>query len=284
MKKFILFLAVAGMTTFASCSSDDDGGSQSVTAITLAASSLQVDLGAQVDLTVATNLGTDVTADATYTANGTALTGPTFSSNTAGTYNIVATYNGIASNAVSVTVLPAIYALHNGVAIFPTRNALIYYGTGDILGDGVDRSYWTYLTYIGTALADYETSSFVSEIDFFTIPTETAIVLPDAGNNEFYTLYSLKVNNAVVVETDAEGTVNGTGTVVTSNIADDASSASFVANVTYNTNKTLKVNYVDGVNEFVNASGRPAARGNMSVESVSLEEIKARKAAFSFKK
>ena len=283
MKKILLFLAVAGLITFASCSSDDGGGAPTVTAITLTASAVQVDLGQEVTFTVNSNLSTDVTADATYTANGVALTGSTFSSNTAGTYSIVATYNGVTSNTVTVTVLPAIYALHNGVTILPNRNALIYYGSGDILGDGVIRSYWTYLTYTGTSSADIETSAFMSEVDFFTTVVNNAVVLPNAGANTFYTLYSLKVNNAVVVETDAEANVNGTGSVTTSALDSEANpgSVSFVSNVTYNTNKTLKVNYT-GVNEIFDASGR-SARGNMPVEMVSIEEIKSRKASFSFK-
>ena len=280
MKKFLLFLAVAGMTTFTSCSDDDSA--PGVTAITLTASATQVDLGAEVSLSVMSNLDTDVTATSTFTANGTAITGSTFSSLTAGTYNIVATYNGIASNAVTVTVLPATYALHNGVSIFPTRNALVYWGTGDILGDGVNRSYWSYVTYIGTTAADIETSAYMSEVDFLTTVVNNEVVLPNEGTNTFYTLYTLRVGGTEIVSTTGEQ-INGTGTVVTNAIAEDASTADFVSDITYGTNNTLKVKYV-GVNEFFNASGRPAARGNMSIENVSMEEIKARKAAFTIKK
>lgn len=277
MKKFLLFLAVAGMTTFTSCSDDDSA--PGVTAITLTASATQVDLGAEVTLSVMSNLDTDVTATSTFTANGTAITGSTFSSLTAGTYNIVATYNGIASNAVTVTVLPAIYALHNGVTITPNRNALIYYGSGDVLEDGVIRSYWTYLTYTGTSINDLATSTFVSEVDFLTTVVNNQIVLPNAGANLFYELFSLKVNNAdVTINTSA-------GTVVTNSLESTANpgAVSFVADLTYNGNQTLKVNYT-GVNEIFDASGRPAAKGDMAIEMVSMEEIKARKAAFTIKK
>jgi hypothetical protein len=285
MKKILLLIAVVGMTAFTSCSGDDDSA-PAVTAITLTASSTQVDLGVEVDLSVQSNLNTDVTATSTFTANGTAISGATFSSLTAGTYSIVATYNGVTSNTVTVTVLPTTYALHNGVSILPTRNALIYYGTGDVLGDGVNRSYWSYVTYIGTSAADVETSAFMSEVDFFTTydVANNVVVLPNEGANTFYTLYTLRVGGTEIVSTTAEGQVNGTGTVVTNAIADDASTADFVTDITYNTDKTLRVKYV-GINEFFNASGRPAAKGVMAAEEmVTMEEIKSRKAAFTVKK
>jgi hypothetical protein len=277
MKKILLLIAVVGMTAFTSCSGDDDSA-PAVTAITLTASAAQVDSGVEVDLSVQSNLNTDVTATSTFTANGTAISGATFSSLTAGTYSIVATYNGVTSNTVTVTVLPAIYALHNGVVITPNRNALIYYGSGDVLEDGVIRSYWTYLTYTGTSINDSQTSAFVSEVDFLTTVVNNQVVLPNAGANLFYELFSLKVNNADV-------TINAsTGTVVTNSLVETANpgSVSFVADLTYNGNQTLKVNYT-GVNEIFDATGRPAPRGSMPIEMVSLEEIKSRKAAFSIK-
>jgi hypothetical protein len=283
MKKFLLLLAVAGMTAFTSCSGDDDT-SGAVTAITLTTSAIQVDLGVEVNLSVLSNLNTDVTATSTFTANGIAISGATFSSETAGTYSIVATYNGVTSNAVVVTVLPATYALHNGVAIFPNRTALIYYGSGDVLQDGVIRSYWSYITYTGTSPADIETSPFVSEIDFFTTVNGTTIVLPSEGANTFYTLYTLKVNNSFIVETNPDAfVVNGAGSsVVTNFINEEGTDLDFISNITYGSNQTLNVKY-DGVMEFINASGRPAARGNMPIEMVSMEEIKARKATFEIK-
>jgi hypothetical protein len=290
MKKFLLLLAVAGMTAFTSCSGDDDSSAASATAISLTADVISINLGQTVTLNVLNNLSpaVDVTASSTFTANGTAFTGPTFTPTTAGDYVIVAKNGSLTSNEVTVTV--AAVAVQNsifvdGVNYSTNLSAVVFWGGFDLNNDGVaDHAWWSTLAATGTAVGDFETSSNYIDIEFLTPLTSTGgVALPTTTNVVNKELYELRLNgNDVTISTQQSGVLVFAQNITTTPAL---TSAAFTYNAVYNTTSTLEYNYNSTFLGIFDASGRPAAEArNMAVELVTEEEVKARKAAFSFKK
>lgn len=121
MKKIFLFLAVASMTAFTSCSSDDDsngGGTtdpNAATGIVLASNVQNITLGESVTFTVTDNKANIVTTTSKILANNVEISGATFTPDAVGTFTIKATYKNtndvtLESNVVTITVVAPVVA------------------------------------------------------------------------------------------------------------------------------------------------------------------------------
>ena len=111
MKSNKIFKALAlfffmGLAVSCSDSSSDDGGGDSVTSITLTASSASVIEGESVTFSVVDNLNNNVTANVALSINGSQISNPhTFTAQ--GSYNVVATLNSLTSTVAVVVQEPA---------------------------------------------------------------------------------------------------------------------------------------------------------------------------------
>lgn len=145
MKKLFLFLAVASLTAFTSCSSDDDSSGPAIdpnaaTGVILSSNVETVQVGETFTFVLTDNKNNIVTtsADTKFYANDVVLTSPTFTPEAAGSFTIRATYknvNGLelGSNEIVVVVtpapLPSAYAMkYNGTDVAVTSGDMIYWG------------------------------------------------------------------------------------------------------------------------------------------------------------
>ncbi len=120
LKELVLLSFVA--FAFACSSSDDGGGGESVTSITITGNAETVFVGQSVTFTVVNNLGTDVTSSSQFAIDGTSISNPhTF--NTVGNYNVTAT-NGSFTNSIAITVQEI--PVPSSITISSTKEAFWY--------------------------------------------------------------------------------------------------------------------------------------------------------------
>jgi thiol-disulfide isomerase/thioredoxin len=117
-KNLFKVLFVVAITSIFSCSSSEDegdgdggGNGSGVSSITIASSSLYLDLGEQFTFTVKTNEGVDVTSSSTILVDNSSIAGSTYTPAATGEYAVKATYESLSSSEKTITVLPVLVSI-----------------------------------------------------------------------------------------------------------------------------------------------------------------------------
>jgi hypothetical protein len=266
MKKIFLFLAVAGTAFFTSCGSDDNGGSTTpvATSIALTSDVATVQVGGAFTFTVTNNLAANVTSSSQFFVDGstTALASNVFTPTAAGTYSVVAKNGTLTSPALSLTVTAAgpvagddsIFI--NGTNNAITNSALVFYGgyAEDPNAEAATHGLFSMLAFdneTGAATGNYIDVEFLVPIN-----AEGGIDFPTPANSTFLDIYEAYIGgNEVTFTTQQGGTLTLTDFPETTNAPH-----AFSATANYNSGSSLAVNFDGNWLGFYDQSERPAAR------------------------
>lgn len=292
MKKIFLFLAVASMTAFTSCSSDDDSsGTPGITGIVLTSEVTALSVGESATLVVAesgkpSNVLTTA-ANTKIMAGSEEVIGGVFTPTTPGTYQVKATHKNsqnvtLESNVLTITVAAASpYKLdYNGTKIAVTAGDMIYWGayyTDASQTDVVE------IYALATHDGDLSTASpaNLTFVDFTTAYNEAEMVLPTAGSYDWVAPFTALRELQLKVDGTPVTVDNFTSVKVTINSIEFAGGAVTMA---YDTKAAFGGTSTSnssgsGAGFLYDASGKAAAKGN-NIEVFSAAKLNAKKAAF----
>ncbi|WP_157492106.1 Omp28-related outer membrane protein [Mangrovimonas sp. ST2L15] len=102
--RVFLFVLTGLMASCSSSSTDEGGGTEQASSITISSNASSVYLGESFAFTVMDNLGNNVTAQSTIYFNGNATSSANYTPSQGGTFDVYAKYNNLTSSDISVTV------------------------------------------------------------------------------------------------------------------------------------------------------------------------------------
>ncbi|CAM4119007.1 hypothetical protein FLAN108750_11395 [Flavobacterium antarcticum] len=292
MKKLFLFLAVASMTAFTSCSSDDDSSGpatdpNAATSVILSSNVETVQVGEMFTFVLTDNKNNIVTAsaDTKFYADNVVLTSPTFTPTAPGSFTIRATYkntNGLelASNEIIVKAVPApSNSLVLGGTSYETASGSMLYYLGTTAGS-INVFVANAYKEVGEGeAAEYPNDTYVY---FTSAQVDTEFIdWPVAGAYAYSadTAAGMKAFDANLILNDEEVLATEVTTNVTLNISnivntETARTWAFTYSVLMADNTTAKGEF-HGDYGFANAS-QGAGKANVNaVNKVSNAQIKA---------